>query len=237
MKRSHASVALLLTSLLLVAGCSASTGTATSTPTPTASVNCDDPNITVRQAEEHCYGETENSEPGAAEETPLHGDPYVPLGEAIEYTRIYSDSKGTTWSVKLSKVKCGLKSLPETDSNPKWQGEEDVPQYITAKAPRGSDFCVLYWDWKNVGKVPDTTVQSGDLMFGDEQFARSSEDEMRSWTFMQTNLNVDYSAQVNPRKTTKSADIYTVDEGTEPDAVWFPMETMVDEVYTLMATK
>jgi hypothetical protein len=54
---------------------------------------------------------------------------------------------------------------------------------------------------------------------------------------MQTNLNVDYSAQVNLRKTTKSADIYTVDEGTEPDAVWFPMETMVDGGYTLMATK
>ena len=234
MKRSRAA-AILLVMTLLGAGCSSNSGT--STPTPTVSIDCEDPDITVRQAEEHCSGDVQEGEPGEAEETPEHGDPAVSLGEAIEYTQIYSNSQGTTWSVKLTKVRCGLKSLPETEGNPDWQGEEDVPEYIAAKAPNGSNFCVLYWDWKNVGKLPDTTIQSGDLMFGDERFARTGEDEMRSWTFMETNLNVNYSAEVNPRKGTKSADIYTVDEGTVPDAVWFPMETLVDGEYTLMATK
>jgi hypothetical protein len=235
MKRARASFAPLLMLLLLGAGCSSNSGS--TAPTPAASIDCEDPNITVKQAEEHCSGDVQEGTPGAAEETPMHGDPYVPMGEAIEYTRIYSDSQGTTWRVKLATVRCGLKSLPKTDLNPKWQGEEDVPQFIAAKAPRGSDFCVLYWDWENIGKKPDTTVASGDLMFGDEQFARTSEDELRSWTFMETNLKVDYTAEVNPRRKTKSADIYTVDEGTVPDAVWFPMETAVDTEYTLMATK
>ncbi len=167
----------------------------------------------------------------------MHGDPYIPMGEPFEFTREYSDGPGQTWSVKLSKVQCGLRSLPETDANPKWQGEDDVPQHIAAKPPKGSDFCVLYWDWTNVGKVPGTTLQSGDLMFGNEQFSRDSEDEMRSWTFMETNMGVDYTADVNPRKKAKSADIYTVDAGKTPDAVWMPMTSMADDEQYLMATK
>ncbi len=161
----------------------------------------------------------------------------VPYGEPFEYVDMSLDGPGTTWSVALNNVDCGLNSLPKADANPNWDGSDGIPEYTSAKPPEGSEFCVLYWDWTNVGKSPGITIQSGDLMFGDERFARTVDDEMRSWTFMDTNLSVDYAAEVNPGKKTKSADIYTVDEGQTPDATWFPMETFVDEAYVLVAAK
>lgn len=241
MNRARLLVAIGAATALLVAGCTAPSTAppATSpTPTPSASIDCSDENITVKEWDEHCEGVQPTEEPGKADETPMHGDPYIPMGEPLEFNEPYSDgTPATTWKVTLKKAQCGQKSLPETDSNPKWRGSDDIPQYIGAKAPKGKDFCVLYWDWMNAGKVPDTIKQAGDLMFGDEQFARDSEDEMRSWTFMETNLKVNYSAKVNPRKTTKSADIYTVDQGKVPDAVWFPLGTLVGNEQYLMATK
>ena len=240
MKRGRAAAALLATGFLVVSGCSsnADAGAPAAPPSPSASIDCDNPDITVGEWQENCLSDEEESvEPAEGDETPLDAPPYTPVGKPIEFTKRYNDGSGTTWSVKLSKIECGLNSLPATDPNPDWQGEDDVPEYITAKAPKGSDFCVLYWDWKNIGKRPDHTVQSGDLMFGDQRFARDSDDETRSEHFMENNLGIELGDDTNPRKSTKSADIYTIDEGTVPDAVWFPSETMVDESYVLMATK
>jgi hypothetical protein len=49
---------------------------------------------------------------------------------------------------------------------------------------------------------------------------------MMAWTVMQTELGVDYAAEVNPGKSTKSVDIYQVPEGATADAVWFPEVTV-----------
>ena len=58
---------------------------------------------------------------------------------------------------------------PEAQSNPEWDGSDDIPQQIAAKPDAANDFCILYWSWKNVGKVPASTDFAGDLMIGDEQ--------------------------------------------------------------------
>lgn len=229
MKRSCALVA-LFTTLLLAVGCSSSTDTAVSpaaSPSPSTSFNCDDPDATVEEWDQHCTLDAIES-----------ADPPTPIefGQTAEYNREYVDSDGTTWSVKLTKVDCGLKKIAKVDSNPEWDGGDDHPEYIAAKAPSGSDFCILYWDWENIGKTPDNTNSAGDLMFGDRQWAKSSDDESRSEKFMETNMGLGYD-QVNPGKKTKSADIYTVDEGTAPDAVWFPMQNGGDDNYMLFATR
>jgi hypothetical protein len=235
--KSHALASVVLAGFLILTGCSTGNpaqNASTPMPSPTPAVNCE--TASMEEWLEHCDTATVEGEP-SAEPGAVTEDHKIPKGQVFEYTSVMADGPGTTWSIKLAKTECGLNSLPKTDGNPKWQGGDEVPEYIPAKAPKGSDFCVLYWDWENTGKRPGTTIQSGDLMFGDEFYARSSEDEMRSWTFMETNLSVGYTDEVNPHKQTKSADIYTVDEGAVPDAVMFPMETMVDEEYFLVATR
>jgi hypothetical protein len=84
----------------------------------------------------------------------------------------------------------------------------------------------MHWSCKNVGKIHANVDQSGDLMLGDERFARSSEDESRSWTIMQTHLDYIYTNQVNPGESAKSLDVYQVSAGRKPDSIWFPMETV-----------
>jgi hypothetical protein len=74
------------------------------------------------------------------------------------------------------------------------------------------------------------------VMIGDERYARSSEDDSRSWTVMDTMLGVDYSKDLNPHESTKSLDIYQVPSGKKSDAIWFPMTTAVSESFLLVAT-
>lgn len=134
--------------------------------------------------------------------------------------------KAPEWQVTLTATKCGLKSIPEAQLNPEYDGSDDIPEEIAAKPDAGNDFCVLYWSWENVGDVPATTDFSGDLMIGEKQHAASPDDQMMAWTVMDTELGVAYAGEVNPGKSTKSVDIYQVPEGAMPDAVWFPEVTV-----------
>jgi hypothetical protein len=211
-------------------GCSEPTASPRSTPAAPPSIDCEN----ASQVDWEKYRASLTPEGDASEGPP---EP-LPFNEPFDYSPVNADAQPTTdLKVTLTKMTCGLKSLPEADSNPKWDGSADIPEYIDAKPEEGKDFCVIYWSWKNVGKSPGGIDQSGDLMIGDERHSRDSEDEMRSWTLMENELGVDYTDDMNPGESTKSLDVYQVPTGKAPDAVWFPMTTMVSESWLLISTR
>jgi len=161
------------------------------------------------------------------------------LGKPFEFHKTYSDSDEVElWEVTLTEVKCGVKSIPKGASNPKWDGGDEYPEYITAKAGDGDEFCLLYWDWKNVGKTPASTTDAGDILIGDERFAKSDEDSDIASNVTRNQLGDAYDNQVdvNPRKSTKSVDVYTVPAGGVPRAVLFPMATVYGDSTMLIST-
>lgn len=171
-----------------------------------------------------------SEQPTASSEQPPASTPQMqPFGRPFDFTNIYANGTESNWRVTLTRVKCGLKSVPSADSNPKWDGSDSIPSEIDAKVDPGNDFCVLHWDWRNVGTKPATTTHSGNLLVGQDEFAPSDEDQMRSWTMMRTLLGVEYSKSVNPHGTTQSLDVYQIPAGQKPTAVWFPMQTLVGE--------
>lgn len=230
-------IALLAAAVALtLAGCSQPINTGSPPPaassaaqpetTPTPEIDC----ATASQADwqEYCSEVPPEDNEGQVEP--------VPAGKPFEYVKTYSDdSEPAFWEVTLDKVNCGGKSIPEADSNPDWDGGNENPEYIAAKPDDGNEFCVVYWSWKNVGTEPATTDRAGNIVLGEERFAASSEDEMRSWTVMETELGVNYSKQINPRGKAKSLDIYQIPAGEKPTGIWFPMDTMVSESYILVS--
>lgn len=197
---------------------------------PAPSVDCE----TASQADwqKHCAPTDVPSDVGKEEQQTL------PFGEPFEYDPLplQGETESTTWAVTLTKTECGLKAIPKADSNPEWDGGDEHPEYIAAKPEKGNDFCILHWSWTNKGKMHATPDQTGDIMVGEDRLARSSDDQMRSWTIMDTHLGVQYTDEVNPGKSTKSLDIYQVPAGATPTAVWFPMDTILSGSYLLVAT-
>jgi hypothetical protein len=73
-----------------------------------------------------------------------NAQPTAGLNEPFQFFKTYSNNEEVEgWQVTLTKMKCGMKSLAKGASNPKWQGGNDVPEYITAKAEDGDQFCIL----------------------------------------------------------------------------------------------
>ncbi len=163
---------------------------------------------------------------GASTPTPTPLPTYA-QGQAFDWQTTYSDgSTSTKWKVTLTKAECGLKSIPEGESNPEWDGSKDKPRFIDAKPEEGQEFCIVFWDWENVGDKPGGTTHAGNMWIGEQQFSGESE-QMRSWTVMETMLNVDYSKDINPRGKGKSLDIYQIPAGEKATAVSFPMDTIM----------
>lgn len=162
----------------------------------------------------------------------------VPAGQTFDYTKVYSDGSATVdWKVQLTKVECGLDRIPKGADNPKWQGGDDVPQHVTAKAASGKQFCIAHWDWTNVGKTPGYTDDAGDIVIGDERYTR--EDEI-SETIEETHLTAEESGrydETNPHDKVKSLDVYVVPAGATAEAVWFPMATFDGDSSYLVKAK
>lgn len=206
--------------------------TTSAAATASPSVNCEA--ATQADWQEHCssLAPKPDADPEPTSDT-------LPFNEQFDFVQIFQDGEvGTDWKVTLTKVECGLKTIPKADSNPAWDGGDEVPQYVAAKPDPGNTFCILSWDWKNVGKSPESTTNAGDLVLASgERFSASSEDQDRSWTIMDTRLGVDYSASINPRGKARSLDVYQLPEGELPASVMFPMTTMVAESYFEVATE
>jgi hypothetical protein len=120
-------------------------------------------------------------------------------------------------------VKTIAKALP----NPKWDGGDEHPEYVAAKADPGKEFCIVYWSWENVGKEPGQPNAAGDIVVNGERYPRAGEDEEMSEHVMENKLGHEWG-DVSPHDSTKSLDVYLVPEGAQAEAVWFPFENMVD---------
>ena len=65
------------------------------------------------------------------------------------------------WRVTLTKTECGLKTIAKALPNPAWDGGDDKPEYVAAKADPGKDFCIVYWDWETSARSPGSpTLQA-----------------------------------------------------------------------------
>lgn len=163
-----------------------------------------------------------------------------PFGEPFEFTSFYADGPGTDWLITLEKVDCGLANVPRAELNPNYDysapDTESNPHYSAVEPEPGNQFCILQWNWENVGTKPGYPTHSGNIRVGDEEFAQTDDDASRSWTIMDTHLDITYTDIVNPRGSMKTLDIYQIPEGEEPTAVWFPMATFVSESEVLVAT-
>lgn len=159
--------------------------------------------------------------------------PEVDQGTAFHYTTQRADSEGkledqTEWQLTLSQVDCGLKSLPKAADNGPYK-----PLYKTAKPGAGNAFCVLQWDWENVGKHPGTTDMAGSLFAGDQddqiEYAKTDKDQEYSQNYMTTRYGYSQAnaEPVNPGGKAKTADVYTLPAGAKAVAVNFPEATLM----------
>jgi hypothetical protein len=80
----------------------------------------------------------------------------LPAGQPFDYQRTYEDKPGrpVDWRVTLTETECGVKTIAQALPNPKWDGGDEHPEYVAAKADSGKEFCIVYWSWENVGKEP-----------------------------------------------------------------------------------
>jgi hypothetical protein len=154
----------------------------------------------------------------------------VPAGQPFDYhvsNMQDSEERPMDWRVTLTKTECGIKTIEKALPNPKWDGGDEHPEYISAKADAGKDFCIVYWDWENVGKEPGQPDAAGDIVVNGERYPRAGEDEELSEHVMENKLGHEWG-DVSPHDKTKSLDVYLVPEGSKPEAVWFPYENLVD---------
>jgi hypothetical protein len=170
-------------------------------------------------------GYTTEAEPSTPVQTVPHGQPF-------DYHDVGSEGETYDWRVRLIKTECGLKTIPDVVANPKWQGEDDVPEYLDAKADPGQQFCVLSWSWENVGQRPGQPDAAGDLVVEGRRYTRAGEDEEMSERLMEARGHK--WKDVNPGGKSDSLDVYLVPEGKTPEAVWFPYENMVHEQSTIL---
>ncbi|WP_091553322.1 hypothetical protein [Micromonospora pattaloongensis] len=146
------------------------------------------------------------------------------VGQPFEYTQTFSDnSPPVQWRITVTKLVCGIKSIPHAAANPKWQGESDVPEYITATPEAGKEFCRVDATLTNIGKTPGSSMDFADVVLDKGQFASSSSDEEATGN-LNNLLNEDTTT--NPRATVKAARVWSVPTGSTPVAVLFPFETV-----------
>jgi hypothetical protein len=226
--------------MLILTGCSRNPAQNASSPmpSPTPAVNCE--TASMEEWLEHCdTAPPVEGEPGASQVPVQEQEPIAGLNEPFQFLHTYSNTDEVEeWQVTLTKVRCGVKAIPKGAMNPKWDGGDKYPEYITAKPASGEEFCLLYWDWKNVGKTPAGTTDSGDILIGDERFAKSPDDDDIADNVMKNELGDAYYSQtdVNPRKSTRSIDVYSVPAGETPRAVLFPMATAFEDSSMVVST-
>ena len=162
----------------------------------------------------------------------------VPAGQSADWVRPdYRDgTPGTTWSIKLDGVTCGLTSIPNSKSNPAWDGSAaSGPHYLAATPAPGQEFCRGDWTMTNAGAAPDSPPDIGDLVVGGKQFApASAADGPDVHVVMRETLGVEYAASVNPGRSVKTLQIWEVPVGSKPEGAWVPPASWSEDAVGVM---
>ncbi len=141
----------------------------------------------------------------------------------------------------LMKVRCGLKTLPAAADNPKWDGSDEIPQYVTAKADDGSAFCRIEGRYKVSGKKPKVGWDDfGTLVT--EDGTEYAEDDVSSQAT--NNLNRARTgcapylcSTLNPGKQIPILKIYQIPAGAKPTYINWPKDTLVSGAVYRFATR
>jgi hypothetical protein len=185
---------------------------APSTPDPSASppattpaFDCGDQDQPQAAWVEHC----------AATKPPLAA---ATVGKAFTYSQVHSDgSAPTAWKITVDTLKCGLTAIPRATRNPAWQGDDQVPEYLSATPPPGKTFCKLRATFVNVGSTPG----GSGAYFGDiETTAGTIHQTDQDWDITD---RINQSApQANPGDFTWVEQVWSVPTGARLKAVAFP---------------
>lgn len=122
--------------------------------------------------------------------------------------------------VTITTARCGLSQVENGADNPdSW--EDGEPEYLTAKAPSGKEFCLIESTWKNTskdpvdgfslpefGKITDSAGTSYAQTEGDREVTR----------YRSRSIGYDYDT-VNPGDQVKIATVFTVPAGTPGEKV------------------
>lgn len=208
----RSSLALITVVFALAAGCTGDGDGSQKSDTADLERSCNDPTFSPPNRDEICGS---RGEPGLAKGK---------VGQPFEYTQTYSDgSAPVNWKITVTSLKCGITEIPKGARNPKWQGESDVPQLITASPPPGKEFCRVDASMENVGRTPGNSMDFADIEIDKGQFASSQDDEQISDNLQQA---LSTGSETNPGDTVQVARVYTVPAGSQPVAVLFPFATV-----------
>jgi hypothetical protein len=208
----RSSFALFTVVIVLAAGCSDGADRSQGPDGDELEQSCNDPNFNPANRDALCGS---RDEPGLVKGS---------VGQAFDYTQTYSDGTApVNWRIAVTSLKCGIAEIPEGASNPKWQGESDVPQHITATPPPGKEFCRVDASMTNIGRTPGDSMDFADIEIDKGQFASSQEDEQISDNLQQA---LSTGSKTNPGDTIKVSRVYTVPAGSRPVAVLFPFATV-----------
>jgi hypothetical protein len=147
----------------------------------------------------------------------------VPVGKSATF-------KGE--QVRLDKIRCGVKptnklsdscrmtNLGKIVSNPEWGGKNDpnyeLPEYIDAKAPKGDEFYLVAFRWKNVGKKPIYPSSFGTLVTATGSEYEAEEEYQYTLTRDASgNQGIDTTDEFNPGKGYRQILVYTIPKGTK----------------------
>jgi len=190
-------------------------------------------------------GEIQTPEQGMSTASPSEESPAdvvkVPPGESATYkgeqARLGKVHCGFTEATNKLSDSCRVTNLGKIVWNTEWGGKNDpeykLPEYLDAKAPKGDEFYVVAFRWKNVGKKPISPSSFGTLVTatGSEY---ESEDEYQ-YTLTQNargNENVEVGGTFNPGKGYRQILVYTLPKGTKVASINWGINDLGVPTYT-----
>lgn len=111
---------------------------------------------------------------GEEDDADEYSDPYLdeeyqePVGEWLQFTTTDDENYVRKWEVKVDSVEL-TETLPDAKSNPDWDGGEEIPQYIEARANEGNEFLHAKYSVKNTTGVPGALSLESAVVFSDSE--------------------------------------------------------------------
>ncbi|MDI6098891.1 hypothetical protein QLQ12_09790 [Actinoplanes sp. NEAU-A12] len=217
MKERHSVSGVVALATVLLAGCSSHDSAKIEAPPPSPSLNCADVNLPQSEWMKHC---------ASGNATPGSDLVVVKVGQPLRYQYDYTDGTSSfQLEVNVSKIECGIESIPRAADNPAWDGSDDIPRMIDATPAPGKEFCRAVATMKNIGRTPGRTVQFGNLVIDKGEFKESDGD-----ADITDNVNGDLAnagKELNPGDSAEWVQIWSAPVGARPLAVLFPMTTLM----------
>jgi hypothetical protein len=192
-------------------------------------------------------GEVRTPEPDTSSASPSQPDLpdviRVPAGESATYKgeQVQLDKVNCAFPKSTNKLSdsCRVTNLGKIVWNTEWGGENDpdykLPEYLDAKAPKGDEFYVVAFRWKNVGKKPIYPSSFGNLITATgSEYEAESEYQDTLTQKARGNEDIDTSVKFNPGKGYRQILVYSIPKGTKVASIDWGFDEFDDTpAYTL----